>query len=395
MSGERGAQEGYLVVADISGYTAFLVETELEHAHAIVHELTTLVRERLVPPMRFVKLEGDAVLCYADGAAFGDGERLAELLEACYFDFSNRLLDMARATTCRCAACATMGSLDLKFVAHFGAFVVQRDAGVDDLAGADVILIHRLLKNSITERMGYSAYVFFTDDCLQHMPASLELPRHAETYELFGETTGGVHDLEPVLHQMREERYEYIGSADADIELTLHIPAPPPVVWGYLVDPVARLRWACRWGDSNPDKSEVNDDGRVGTGAKSHCNHGPGMVSSREYIDWRPFSYFTCHTTTQVKGGFISSRAVTETFEFVAQDGGTLVHYRMRLINRSRLSMLLFQPVALLYRGSWAQWRTNLLSVLEEDRAVLDAIEHSDADAVMPFSRVEGTVSAP
>ena len=90
MADEQRARQGYLVLADISGYTAFLTGTELEHAQAIIHELTTLIRERLAPPLRFVKLEGDAVFCYADEAAFPDGERLVELLEACYFEYSNR-----------------------------------------------------------------------------------------------------------------------------------------------------------------------------------------------------------------------------------------------------------------------------------------------------------------
>jgi hypothetical protein len=42
----RRTRRGYLVLADISGYTALLAGTELEHATAIVYELTTLIRER-------------------------------------------------------------------------------------------------------------------------------------------------------------------------------------------------------------------------------------------------------------------------------------------------------------------------------------------------------------
>src|SRR6476620_5539656 len=104
---ERRTREGYIVLADIAGYTAFLTGTELEHAQSIIEELTALIRKRLAPPLRFVKLEGDAVLCYADGGTFADGERLVELLEACYFEFSNLRFNMVRATTCRCAACAS------------------------------------------------------------------------------------------------------------------------------------------------------------------------------------------------------------------------------------------------------------------------------------------------
>ncbi|MEO6196952.1 MAG: DUF2652 domain-containing protein [Dehalococcoidia bacterium] len=174
------AHQGYLLLADISGYTAFLTGTELEHSHAIIRELTKLIRERLAPPMRFVKLEGDAVFCYAEAAAFQDGERLVELIEVCYFDFANRLLDMTRATTCRCDACKAIPTLGLKFVTHFGTFMVERDDGREDLAGPDVILVHRLLKNTISEGGGPQAYAFFTEACMQRLPPSIKLPQHSE-----------------------------------------------------------------------------------------------------------------------------------------------------------------------------------------------------------------------
>lgn len=41
---EDGVVQGYLLLADISGYTKFLTDTELEHSHAIVGELTKLIR---------------------------------------------------------------------------------------------------------------------------------------------------------------------------------------------------------------------------------------------------------------------------------------------------------------------------------------------------------------
>ena len=47
----RAREQGYLVIADISGYTSFLTSTELEHAHAILAELTELVIARLGGPI--------------------------------------------------------------------------------------------------------------------------------------------------------------------------------------------------------------------------------------------------------------------------------------------------------------------------------------------------------
>ena len=65
MAVTRAREQGYLVIADISGYTSFLTSTELEHAHGIVAELTEVVIVRLGEPLRFVELEGDAVFAYA------------------------------------------------------------------------------------------------------------------------------------------------------------------------------------------------------------------------------------------------------------------------------------------------------------------------------------------
>jgi hypothetical protein len=383
MPHDHAPRLGYLLLADISGYTAFLTGTELEHSQAIIRELTTLIRERLGPPMRFLKLEGDAVFCYADAAAFRDGERLVELIEACYFDFSNRLLDMTRATTCRCAACAAIPSLGLKFISHYGTYVVERDAGREDLAGPDVILVHRLLKNTISDGDGPQAYAFFTKDCLQRLPPSFALPQHSEAYESFGETTGGVHDLGPVLNAMREARREYITSEEADFEYVIDVPAPPAVAWQYYVDPIERQRWGCRQFGKDPDATEPNAQGRSGTGATFHCGHGPGPVwAHREFVDWRPFAYFTCRTVTPLAGAFVTPRTAVETVEFVPLGkNGTRIFGRFRLGNRGQVSLLVYRASRPFLRAFWRRAGDALRSTIEEDAATLGLGGEGDAKA--------------
>lgn len=326
-------REGYLVLADISGYTAFLAGTELEHAHAIIRELTKLIRERLAPPMRFVKLEGDAVFCYAEDGAFKEGERFVELIEVCYFDFTNRLQDMMRSTTCRCDACAAIPTLGLKFVTHFGSFMVEHDDGREDLSGPDVILVHRLLKNSISEGGGPRAYAFFTDACMSRLPDGFELPNHSEDYESFGETTGGVHDLQPVAEARREALRKCLSAEDADVEVTMDVRAPPSIVWQYFVDPEKRLRWQKMQTEVSV---QYNEQGRLGVGASSHCVHGAGVADGlREYLDWRPFDYFTNHYSSFPNGSEALPPA-TETVQFRAtEDGGTAVTWRIRIDDRS------------------------------------------------------------
>ncbi len=70
-----------------------------------------------------------------------------------------------------------MKDLDLKFVCHHGEFIKQKMSGRDELAGRDVILVHRLLKNSVVERFGGSAYALYSDSCIQALAVSTQLLR--------------------------------------------------------------------------------------------------------------------------------------------------------------------------------------------------------------------------
>ena len=55
----------------------------------------------------------------------------------------------------------------------------------------------------------------------------------------------------------------------------------------------------------------------MGAGASSHCAHGVGGDALREYLDWRPFSYFTNRMTPLSSWpGFF---ATVETTEFIAE----------------------------------------------------------------------------
>ena len=280
---------------------------------------------------------------------------------------------MARATTCRCNACAAIGSLGLKFITHYGSYVIERDDGREDLAGPDVILVHRLLKNTITDDGGPQAYAFLTEACQQRLPSSFDLPKHSEVHESFGETRGGVHDLGPVLSAMREERRVYISAEGADVEIAFDLPVPPAAAWRYFVDPIERQRWACRQFGKDPDEMEPNARGRNAAGAKTHCGHGPGPVwGFREFIDWRPFAYFTCHTTTPIAGAFVRPQAATETVEFLPLgEHGTRVVWRFRVTNRGRISLLALRVFRPFWLAAWRRANAALASIVEEDAAAL------------------------
>ncbi len=167
-------QHGYLVLADISGYTSFVAKTELEHSHEILTELLELLVEKFKPLMTISKLEGDAVFAYAGENIFARGDTLLEFMESVYVAFRDRQISMRRKTTCTCNACRNIPSLDLKFIAHHGDYIIQNIANTRELVGSDVNLIHRLSKNHVAESTGWRAYMMFTEKCLDHLHLNLE-----------------------------------------------------------------------------------------------------------------------------------------------------------------------------------------------------------------------------
>jgi uncharacterized protein YndB with AHSA1/START domain len=355
------AREGYFVIADISGYTAFLAGTELEHAQGIIAELLTQIIESLTPPLKLVRPEGDAAFCCADESVFADPERLLELIEVTYFRFHQHLEHMARATTCTCQACASISTLDLKFVAHYGSYVIQQIAGIEEIAGAEVIVAHRLLKNGIRERTGVTAYAFLTDAVLARM-TPLHLPAHAEEYESIGRVSGGVHDLRPVLAARRAVHRDYLTERDADLSIEAELPAPPEVVWPWLVDAPKVLAWNTGMGSY---RNQANAQGRLGAGAESHCAHG-SWAATIQYTDWRPYDYVTARHITTKKSLQAAPNMTTTTETLALPEGKTLYRFRIRADDRGLAMKLMLHVMGPMFRRTMRADLKKLSRLIEE-----------------------------
>jgi hypothetical protein len=155
-------QTGYLVLADISGYTGFQATTELDHAQLAISYLLETIVEHLGSVLAIVELEGDAVFAYIEDNHRPSDATLLGLLEQTYHAFRDKSLSLHKGTTCKCRACAALTMLDLKFMVHYGEFIVQQLAGRQSLFGTDVTLVHRLMKNNVAETMGWRGYALFT-----------------------------------------------------------------------------------------------------------------------------------------------------------------------------------------------------------------------------------------
>jgi len=185
---ERKTQTGYLLLADISGYTSFVAKTEIEHADTALSYLLETIVEKLNATLTIAKLEGDAVFAYAEDGRLSNGRSLLELIDQTYLAFRDKAKDLFAHATCPCRACQAIPTLDLKFMVHHGSFVIQQIAGIKDLLGTDVNLIHRLAKNHVSESTGWQGYALFTDPVLERMQQSKNnLFKRCETYEHLGD----------------------------------------------------------------------------------------------------------------------------------------------------------------------------------------------------------------
>src|SRR3954452_12672170 len=189
---DSAAQRATFLIADISGYTGYLADVELDHAQDILADLIGTVVSALRPRFKLAKLEGDAAFTYAVGETI-DGSMLLDTIERCYFGFRRRRRDVRQATSCECNACSRIPDLDLKFVVHHGTTIVQKVAGRQELLGSDVVVVHRLLKNDVVETTGIAAYAVLSEAPITAAglePAALGMRPHTETYDRIGDVAG-------------------------------------------------------------------------------------------------------------------------------------------------------------------------------------------------------------
>ncbi|MEE9215900.1 MAG: DUF2652 domain-containing protein [Anaerolineales bacterium] len=311
------AEHGYLVIADITGYTAFLSESELEHAEDSLKDLLDLLIDQTKPPLVISRLEGDAIISYAPEASFLQGQTLVEILENTYVAFRQARQRMQLNTSCTCNACRNIPNLDLKFFVHHGTYVLQEMAGHTELVGSDVNMAFRLMKNSIAQDLGIDAYVAYTDPAVVALGIGefcTTMHTHQEEYEHLGEVSLYIQDLEPVWLRESNRRRVSVDPDEAMFTVETEIPAEPPLVWDYFTKPeYRRILFGV-------DRMKINDNstGRVDERAVYICAHGDYDVP-QPVLDWRPFDYYTIETP--IPGGALAM----VTTGFTPTENGTRV----------------------------------------------------------------------
>ena len=207
---------------------------------------------------------------------------------------------------------------------HHGEAIIQKVAGRQELLGSDVIVVHRLLKNDVVERLGIAAYALLSQACIDAAeldPVALGMLEHTETYEHLGDVRAWAHDLERRWQDEESRARVFVSPEEAFVTVSVPTNVPPQVAWGFLTKPGQRMTW-------QPWVTEVTVEGatggRRGPGSANHCMHGKDAVLE-EILDWRPYDYVTDRTILASPGGPLR---VLHTIELEPTATGTTIHMR-------------------------------------------------------------------
>jgi hypothetical protein len=152
---------GLLFIPDISGFTRFVTDMEIEHSRHIIQELLEVLIDSNEIGLEISEIEGDAILFYKFGQS-PDLKKLFEQVEKMFCSFHRHLLSYEHRRICQCKACNTANRLTLKVITHYGEFTGYNVKKFSKLIGKDVIVAHQLLKNDI----GQHEYWLVTKDVL-------------------------------------------------------------------------------------------------------------------------------------------------------------------------------------------------------------------------------------
>jgi hypothetical protein len=336
-------QQGFLIISDITGYSKYLHESELEHARDSLTSLLNLLIKHTQSPLILSKLEGDAVFSSAPAGGFLQGQSLLDMIESTYASFRKALDLMVLNTTCACKACRNLPNLDLKFFVHYGSYMTQKLGGFTELVGNDVNLVHRLAKNHIKEETGCKAYAAFTQavmDALGLADFQNSLTPHRESFADVGEVQMYVYDMHQVWERLKD-RVRIEVRSEAAVVIKHEFPVPPSLLWEYLT----KLEYRTILLGASKLELRNQKQGRTGIDSAFYCYHGD-METEQLILDWSPFEQFTTDDanpwglTTRITCKLEPTQAGTRLIMLMGKPRGT----RLRVMVFSLIAKLVFVP---------------------------------------------------
>jgi len=338
------SQNGYIAVANIHGYTSFLIQSELDHAQSVIDDLLNTLIDNVCPPLIFSKTEGDSVFVHVPEKSFMQSQSLIEAIDNLYCIFTLTRENMHRNTVCTCKACKLIPELDLKFVLHYGTYSFTTINNQEDLIGADVMHVRQLSKSPISDAAGVKGFAYITNECIKAMDINNfteNLIKYSDSNDQTGVINGFIYDLCPVWEEMREHNKITANPEDTWFVLETILPVNSALAWDYITEPKYR-RW---WLKASNITLDGNETGRIGIGTTYICAHGRYKIN-QIIVDWRPFDYLTVDTVMPLKG------LQRSTVKLIPEEGGTKISWVFeKVTGLNSIHTLLLRTLFVAFKG--------------------------------------------
>ena len=212
-------KSGFLLIADISGYTPFIKNHSMRkkpiigkkiadfwdsHAHKLINTLLEEVIQNFEPVMQFNKLEGDAALFFLE--EISDKNQMQDIYKKMVITrerFNSKVNSLQFVQSCPCDPCQQSKNLKLKMFLHKGYFNQTEIRNNQELSGEALIFIHRLLKNKVKS----SEYFLFSDAVLEQLDKDLEFSLITQKIDDFGKQKLGFIDFEGKSNTVVDNRF--------------------------------------------------------------------------------------------------------------------------------------------------------------------------------------------
>lgn len=189
----KSAVPVFFCIPDITGFTKFITSTDNgEFANRVISNVLNKVASANILEMHIAEIEGDAIFFYKTGR-LPAVKKVAKQCQLIYEAFNDSIASFAETDPELFAKHLSKNQLGIKIVVHHGHISLTEINGHIKLMGEDVILAHKLLKNSIKE----PCYILLTNQYLEKLKDKKivktwfhweSLKKGKDKYEHFGVT---------------------------------------------------------------------------------------------------------------------------------------------------------------------------------------------------------------
>jgi hypothetical protein len=148
MANSLDSAPALIYIPDINGFTSYISKTDIRIAKKVIPALLDTIIEQNELGLKLVEIQGDAILFYRIGEPPSPYQMISQS-KRIFSAFTSKLEALSDSLSSD-EAMSLPERLGIKIVAHYGKIAITKIRGNLRLIGEDVIIAHRLLKNSVS-----------------------------------------------------------------------------------------------------------------------------------------------------------------------------------------------------------------------------------------------------